>query len=673
MKRIKKLRVSFLFFVLSYLSLVVLGWYLDEDVAGEWGGWGRVAGAIVSAALLWYPLYLASVNRILLALVSGFMTLLITVKIYYTQILGVHIEPTVFEGMFDTSPEEMARLGSYKPLLLFLVFFFYVIIILEFGWLRSHPLKRRLLFHTAKLSGITVLVVAILVGSGISVWSATNLLESIFPLDFLQNFYTAVSARYRLYLANRDRESLLGRYEFIRKESDPVTVVVVRGESLRARSFPINDARFPKDLRLSGINNTVYLNNVFSYANYTQAAVPWMLVRSIDDHLLNEKSFISVVRGKGFDTTWLGCDSSNVAGFAVPIVNFSFEAHRSLFTGKLNDWLKQHDSDELSMLTGPPFHDDRQFKYLLATLMEDNQRNRFFWVEMNGSHVPWAGFDSAYRYAEPICHQPLDEVRACSEQAAVNAYNSTVLATQHLLRRLIGVLKSRNAVVIFASDHGESTGEDGFYGHGFMLPKGSRRIRDQINPAFMVWMSDRFRQNYPERFIALMKNADAYMTHDVIFHSVLDLLGFESEVIDKRRSIFSDSFVSRQPFVDVEYQEKGVVVVDEGYDHLFLSVSSDVHDTSFSLVMKFRGKGNPIRVSLVADKGQSKWRYRLRQSNQPAAQGELGAGESASVVIGLTDSRSLELILLPQESDGRARAKFDLTVSRLPASNHEAK
>ena len=571
-KLLRVLKQSRGFFIVSYISILIFSFFLYVNNFHQLISYEIILKSILTSIILWYLLYLSSYRQWLYYIMVLLLAVMTTIKIYYSFILGVHIEPSVFEGMFDTNLDEVKRLGSSKPIFIFLAILSFLAIVIEFNWLKSFSFKKRVKIHIFKI----VAVVALLIAYGIykhnlHMTSLENFVQQTYPVSFVNSFYKATSSRYRLYKMNKNKIDIVKKYGFSRSADDNFTVVFVRGESLRARSFPVSDEDIPLSYRLDDINNTVFYNNVFSYANYTQAAVPWMLTRSVDDKLQNEKSLISVVKYVGFDTTWIGCDHSNLANFATPIVNFSLEADRSLFLGKLHEWLNENNSiyslpqQKLELpqqkyfneVVGSNAFDGLQFAYLLSKINKQNKKKLFFWVEMNGSHVPWTTLvPEKFQLFTPFCTKVLDEINECSQIEATNAYRNTIVYSQYLLKKLILSLKDKNAIVFFVSDHGESTGENGYYGHGFMLPEDKRKIRDQINPAFMVWMSDKFKVAHTKEFEALKRNASKTMKHDVIFHSVLDVLGIQSNIIEKKKSVFSDHFIGRlKSFVHIIKQE----------------------------------------------------------------------------------------------------------------------
>jgi len=612
--KLYSLKQTSLFFFVSYISILIFSFFLYTSNFTQVLSYEIILKSLISSVILWYILYFASYSRVFYYFVIFLLTLITTIKIYYTFILGVHIEPSIFEGMFDTNLDEAKRLGSSKPIFIFLAVLSFFIIVIEFNWFKSFAFKKRVKIHIIKV----LIVLVLLVGYGVykhdlRFKSLVEFIKQTYPVSFVNNFYKAVSSRYSLYKMNRDKIDIVKKYKFTRDKTNNTTVVFVRAEALRARSFPIVDKKIPLEYRIDDINNIVYYKSVFSYANYTQAAVPWIITRSVDDKLKNEKSLISVVRSVGFDTTWLGCDHSNLANFATPIVNYSLEANRSLFLGKLNDWIRDNHNNEI-LKNIYNVTDKKQFAYTINSIKNSKDKDSFFWVELNGSHVPWSGEPNEhFRYFLPVCTKSLDEIKECSQKEAENSYKTTIIYTQYLLRKLILSLKDKNAIVFFVSDHGESTGESGFYGHGFMLPEDKRKIRDQINPAFMVWMSDKFKIKHKKEFKALKNNSTKYMKHDIVFHSVLDILGIKSSIIEKSKSIFSNEFAGvKKQFITIKNKKnivvepirgnKVVVYLNEknpiaGYKGFIeFNVNKDIKELKVSLGDLYKDKSFPNRI-----------------------------------------------------------------------------
>ena len=663
-KRYKLLKQTAFFFFVSYISIFIFSFTIYYNNVYSIFSFEIILKSILTSMILWYLLYFSSFHKYFYYFIIILLTLLLTIKIYYHFILGVHIEPSVFEGIFDTNLDEAKRLGSNKPLFIFLAILSFIAIILEFNWFKSFPLKKRVLIHFIKLSIALILLVSYgLHKNNLTIKETAVLLKQTFPLSFIYNLYQATDARYRLYKMNNSKIDIAKKYNFHIENDENLTVVFIRAESLRSRSFPISDINVPLSRRIDDINNTVFYNNVFSYANYTQAAVPWMLTRSIDDKLQNEKSLISVIKHMGFDTTWVGCDHSNIASFATPIVNFSLEANRSLFLGKLNKFIISNThSHTINDIIGSKenSYDGKQFAYAITQIQNSKIGKKFLWIELNGSHVPWwPMIPKSFDLYKPSCHKVLDELNKCSQTEAKNTYKSTVIYTQYLLKKLILFLKNKNAIVFFASDHGESTGENGYYGHGFMLPENKRRIRDQINPAFMVWMSNTFKNNHYDKYTALKKNANKRMKHDIIFHSVLNGIGISGSIIDPNKSIFSNTFIGRDTPIDITFKKKNIIVDKFENNEIIFHMKESNPSPGYTSILNLNFKNNnsiDIFISDLYEKKEfsNRIKYFVYYKNKILYQGDIGDNKgtkdtSLKVRFDKTDKNIL-IKLVAQES-----------------------
>ncbi len=127
--------------------------------------------------------------------------------------------------------------------------------------------------------------------------------------------------------------------------------------------------------------------------------------------------------------------------------------------------------------------------------------------------------DSLSHYEDTeIKFRPNAESRIISElthEQIVNSYDNTIIATDKFLHALISRLRSRNAVMIYISDHGESLGEEGRYLHKTDAP-------EMRKSACVIWYSDKFAENYPEKVEALKNNKHLNLGSETMFHTALD-------------------------------------------------------------------------------------------------------------------------------------------------------
>ena len=130
----------------------------------------------------------------------------------------------------------------------------------------------------------------------------------------------------------------------------------------------------------------------------------------------------------------------------------------------------------------------------------------------------------------PAC--ATSEVATCTLDELRNAYDNTLLYSDKVIATSIDILDGVDRVipmVFYASDHGESLGENGLYLHGapwFMAPV------QQIKVPMMLWMSDRYQTALGVSMACLREKAGQPLSHDNMFSSILGLADIKTSVID---------------------------------------------------------------------------------------------------------------------------------------------
>ena len=158
------------------------------------------------------------------------------------------------------------------------------------------------------------------------------------------------------------------------------------------------------------------------------------------------------------------------------------------------------------------------------------------WVlHMIGSHGPsyHRRYPPAFARFQPACQE--DDLQRCSPQQIRNAYDNSVLYTDHVLASAIARLQAHAGAVdtalVYVSDHGESLGEGGLYLHG--LPY-AIAPDTQTHVPMTMWFSDGLESAAGLRpgclRPTLVRSARTAVTHDHLFHTLLGLLDVHSAV-----------------------------------------------------------------------------------------------------------------------------------------------
>jgi lipid A ethanolaminephosphotransferase len=124
-----------------------------------------------------------------------------------------------------------------------------------------------------------------------------------------------------------------------------------------------------------------------------------------------------------------------------------------------------------------------------------------------------------------------NDLQHCTREAIVNAYDNSIAYTDHVLASAIGWLKTQatqyDPAMVYVADHGESLGENNLYLHGLpyaMAPDVQKHV------PWITWLSPGFEARRGVAMDCLRAQADAHITHDYLFHSMLALAGVQTQV-----------------------------------------------------------------------------------------------------------------------------------------------
>ena len=295
----------------------------------------------------------------------------------------------------------------------------------------------------------------------------------------------------------------------------PQLLVVVVGETARAMNFSLNGyaretnpvlARWPvinfPDTTACGTSTEVSLPCMFSAqgrADYDE------------DLIRRSESLPQLLARAGLRVVWLD-NQSGCKGLCDGIDS------RDLTAGS-----------DPSLCPGGRCFDGVLLKGLAQVMTEtaaSPPRDTVVLLHQLGNHGPayYKRYPPEFRRFTPECVK--NELRECSREEIVNAYDNAILYTDHLLGQTINYLKQQQSVydvgLMYASDHGESLGEKGLYLHGMPL---AIAPREQTAVPMLWWFGGSGASGWDGLDAAcLRQRASQPASHDHLFHSVLGLL-----------------------------------------------------------------------------------------------------------------------------------------------------
>ena len=126
---------------------------------------------------------------------------------------------------------------------------------------------------------------------------------------------------------------------------------------------------------------------------------------------------------------------------------------------------------------------------------------------------------------------PVGNQNLKAKEEFFNSYDNSVLYSDFFWNEVRNRFRNRNATIIYLSDHAESLGEKGIFGHG-------EEAEALHYPGCWIWMSNKYKANYPNKWKALQNNKNKKYNSAFLFHSILDAGDITTPYIDKKYDIF---------------------------------------------------------------------------------------------------------------------------------------
>lgn len=294
-------------------------------------------------------------------------------------------------------------------------------------------------------------------------------------------------------------------------------LVLVLGEAARADHFAFNGYHRNTNPQLAK-QEVFNFSQVTACATATAVAIPCMFSIFDREHFDSNQardyeSVLDVLRKVDVDVSWRnnngGCKGTcdrvlyeDVSQLKIPELCQQQECFDEILLHNLQGWLDKPVQNQLIVLHQKGSHGPAYFKRTPDT----------------------------FKKFLPECQST--QLKSCTRESIVNAYDNTLLYTDHLLNTLIEQLKKQpdtQSALLYLSDHGESLGENNIYLHGMpfdIAPRAQTHI-----PLFM-WLSTSIQQKAINRDCVHQK-VDQRYSHDGLFHFLLGFYQVQTSVYDE--------------------------------------------------------------------------------------------------------------------------------------------
>jgi lipid A ethanolaminephosphotransferase len=483
----------------------------------------------IAAATIFSAKYLIKPTLIFLVIAAA-------VAAWFTDTFGVVVDSDMIRNAMETTPAEAQHLIT--PGFILHVALFGMIPIGLILWVRvvHRPIMQKLLWNTVTI----VMCLAVFAVSALSYSKAytaavrqhrdiVKSLNPVVPIISTAKYFVQAGKEAKLVVAPLGLDArVLSPAGVLGK---PRVTIIVAGETARAMNFSLGGYHRDTNPELEK-QDIVYFTETTSCGTATATSIPCMFsqfTRDDYDHTkaLSNEGLMDVLAHAGIDVAWFDNNTGSkgaasriryidLASSTDPRFCSKGECQDGIFLDKLDEWLNSITRDSVLV------------------------------IHQMGSHGPayYLRYPDAFRRFKPECLTA--ELGNCKDEEIVNAYDNSILYTDHFLSTVIDRLKSRSekmaAGMIYMSDHGESLGEKGLYLHGtpYMFAPA-----EQTHVPFLVWLDADFRKSMAVDMACVAKSRTKPTSHDNLFHSVLGMMNVTTAAYDDKLDVFSSCKAGR--------------------------------------------------------------------------------------------------------------------------------
>lgn len=453
---------------------------------------------------------------------------------YFMMAYGVVIDKTMMINTLQTDVRETRDLLNWRLAATVLGL---AVLPGYFLWrqkVRQNKAARQVLANTLSLvaaCALLVLVVMLFFQSIASVMR--NHTQIRYLINPLNSFYALGAAAARPF--QRDESVILPLGDDAKlgasyaAQTKPPLLLLVLGETGRSGNFAINGYSRPTTPELAR-ENIASQRNAWSCGTSTAASVPCMFSnfgrQAYDSRPANYEGLLDVLQRSGLAVLWLD-NQSGCKGVCdrVPNVDTSQLKVPGLCDGGecLDEVMLQGLDQRIAALSA-----ERRAKGVVVVMHQ------------MGSHGP-----AYYKRSPPAFKKFLPEctdnaLQSCEQQGLVNAYDNSIVYTDHVLGSAIQWLKGQESshapAMLYLADHGESLGENNLYLHGMPY---SVAPDVQKHVPWITWLSPGFEQRSQITTACLQQQLEAPISHDNYFHSVLGLMNVQTRVYQQGLDIYA--------------------------------------------------------------------------------------------------------------------------------------
>lgn len=291
--------------------------------------------------------------------------------------------------------------------------------------------------------------------------------------------------------------------EVVSARETELTIVVMLGEAIRFDHLHINGYARPTTPHLDTLSGLRTLGDVYSMHTHTAASLPHLLTPADSLHpqwANNHESFIPYLKQQGFYSAWISNQDMGET-----YAHFIQSADTAVFVNA-----------DKSVFVFDRWTDGELLEHVSSILSAEHRKNLLV-LHTIGAH--WYYNNHVPEGFMPFAPVTTNKVVTQNDSAAiVNSYDNCVAYLDHVIDSTISMLRARNALLIYLSDHGESLGENGCWLHA----AGAEQTK---HPAGLIWCSPTLEKTYPDIAAYVDSIANIRNSTDFLFPLVMHAAG----------------------------------------------------------------------------------------------------------------------------------------------------
>ena len=513
------IKIFFYFIVMIMPSLIMIILHQDQIIA-----------FIFNLALAAILLLLIRNTKNLIFLTPFF--LIAPFAIYYAIYYDSPIDEFVLSVAFDTNMAEIKSFFGDSLYGLVIIYGFWIAL-LAYLFIIKRLVWNVEFWGKSEHRLFLVVIIFGLFGSGffLSKKEKTEyegMIKTSFPLGFALNAYDFSIEMRKMQKA----QSQIRGFNFGAKQkqiNEKQVVVLVIGETGRRDHWQLNGYKRDTTPLLAKRTDILNAPDMLSLAPATLISIPMMITRKPESMLykyyFNEPSVLKAFKEVGFKTYWISTQQE-VSSFDSLTSAYAKDADEVRFFNHTVSKVERDMDDvlipELKKILGQP---DQKQLIVIHTLGSHQQYNR-------------RNPESFNKFKPSL--DDIDEYNPQSvkfKEYSVNSYDNSVLFTDYVLNAFIEQIKAKNALslMLYAADHGE----DLFDGKCAKSGHGNSTVYNFRVPAFL-WVSDKYKEKYPDRYDSLKDNISRKINHTSIFPTLVDGMGINIPNYSADRSLAKD-------------------------------------------------------------------------------------------------------------------------------------